>query len=74
MKTAQPAQPDPTDIPLEGDQEPAGPIDVRLFTIPGSHPGVAVQLMLEHKTFPSSGLNCCRSCRGGCSRRCDSRG
>jgi len=52
MKTAQPAQPDPTDIPLEGDQERAGPIDVRLFTIPGSHPGVAVQLMLEHKDIP----------------------
>jgi glutathione S-transferase len=52
MKTAQPAQSDPTDIPFEGDQERAGPIDVRLFTIPGSHPGVAVQLMLQHKDIP----------------------
>jgi len=25
------------------------PMDVRLFTIPGSHPGTAVRLMLEHK-------------------------
>ena len=25
------------------------PFDVRLFTIPGSHPGVSVQRMLEHK-------------------------
>jgi glutathione S-transferase len=24
-------------------------VDVRLYTIPGSHPGVAVQLMLRHK-------------------------
>ncbi len=30
----------------------SGPMDVRLFTIPGSHPGVAVQLMLEHKGIP----------------------
>jgi len=29
-------------------QAPA-PVDVRLFTIPGSHPGTAVRLMLEHK-------------------------
>jgi glutathione S-transferase len=27
-------------------------MDVRLFTIPGSHPGVAVQQMLEHKGIP----------------------
>jgi glutathione S-transferase len=27
----------------------SAPIDVRLFTIPGSHPGTAVRLMLEHK-------------------------
>src|SRR5215203_6113449 len=25
------------------------PVKVRLYTIPGSHPGVAVQLMLAHK-------------------------
>ena len=30
----------------------SGPIDVRLFTIPGSHPGVSVQRMLEHKGIP----------------------
>src|SRR5665811_555800 len=28
------------------------PTDVRLFTIPGSHPGVAAQLMLEYKGIP----------------------
>jgi glutathione S-transferase len=28
------------------------PVDVRLYTIPGSHPGVAVQLMLKHKGIP----------------------
>lgn len=27
----------------------SAPIDVRLFTIPGSHPGTAARLMLEHK-------------------------
>lgn len=27
-------------------------MDVRLYTIPGSHPGVAVQLMLKHKGIP----------------------
>lgn len=27
----------------------AGPVKVRLYTIPGSHPGVAAQLMLKHK-------------------------
>jgi glutathione S-transferase len=27
-------------------------VDVRLYTIPGSHPGVAVQLMLKHKGIP----------------------
>jgi SAM-dependent methyltransferase/glutathione S-transferase len=27
----------------------SAPTDVRLFTIPGSHPGTAVRLMLEHK-------------------------
>ena len=27
-------------------------MDVRLYTIPGSHPGMAVQLMLEHKGIP----------------------
>ena len=31
---------------------PSAPMDVRLFTIPGSHPGVAVQRMLEHKGIP----------------------
>jgi glutathione S-transferase len=28
------------------------PVKVRLYTIPGSHPGVAAQLMLEHKGIP----------------------
>ena len=27
-------------------------MNVRLYTIPGSHPGVAVQLMLKHKGIP----------------------
>jgi glutathione S-transferase len=27
-------------------------VDVRLYTIPGSHPGVAARLMLEHKGIP----------------------
>jgi glutathione S-transferase len=27
-------------------------VDVRLYTIPGSHPGVTAQLMLEHKGIP----------------------
>jgi glutathione S-transferase len=27
-------------------------VDVRLYTIPGSHPGMAVRLMLEHKGIP----------------------
>lgn len=31
---------------------PTSPMDVRLFTIPGSHPGVAVQRMLKHKGIP----------------------
>jgi glutathione S-transferase len=30
----------------------ARPVKVRLYTIPGSHPGVAVQLMLKHKGIP----------------------
>jgi glutathione S-transferase len=30
----------------------SGAIAVRLFTIPGSHPGVSVQRMLEHKGIP----------------------
>ena len=30
-------------------QANGAPLDVRLFTIPGSHPGTAVRLMLEHK-------------------------
>ncbi len=38
---------------LETETPPAAahtaPIDVRLFTIPGSHPGTAVRLMLDHK-------------------------
>ena len=25
---------------------------VRLYTIPGSHPGVAAQMMLDHKGIP----------------------
>jgi glutathione S-transferase len=36
----------------EPDQVGSGAISVRLFTIPGSHPGVAVQLMLQHKGIP----------------------
>ncbi len=38
--------------PAETRLEPAGPFKVRLFTIPGSHPGVAVQRMLELKGIP----------------------
>ena len=37
---------------VETEARPAqahAPMDVRLFTIPGSHPGTAVRLMLEHK-------------------------
>ena len=33
----------------ELDLPSSGPTKVRLFTIPGSHPGVSVQRMLEHK-------------------------
>jgi glutathione S-transferase len=36
----------------EPDRASSQPIDVRLFTIPGSHPGVAVQRMLEYKAVP----------------------
>src|SRR4051794_1112318 len=28
------------------------PVKVRLYTIPGSHPGVAAQMMLDHKGIP----------------------
>src|SRR5215212_7277032 len=28
------------------------PVKVRLYTIPGSHPGMAAQLMLAHKGIP----------------------
>ena len=41
--TGQPIEPDPRD---------SGPTNVRLFTIPGSHPGVSVQRMLDHKGIP----------------------
>ena len=36
----------------ELDLPSSGPTDVRLFTIPGSHPGVSVQRMLKHKGIP----------------------
>lgn len=36
----------------ELDRASSGPIDVHLYTIPGSHPGVSVQRMLEHKGIP----------------------
>jgi glutathione S-transferase len=52
MKTAQREEPDLIDTRLEGDPDGRGPIDVHLFTIPGSHPGVAVQRMLEQKGIP----------------------
>jgi glutathione S-transferase len=48
VKTAQPAQTDPTDLQPES----AGPTEVRVFTIPGSHAGIAVLLELEHKGIP----------------------
>ena len=37
---------------VEPDLRNSDPIDVRLFTIPGSHPGVSVQRMLDHKGIP----------------------
>lgn len=36
----------------ELDRPSSGPTHVRVFTIPGSHPGVAVQRMLEYKGIP----------------------
>ncbi len=38
--------------PAELDLSSSGSIDVHLYTIPGSHPGVSVQRMLEHKGIP----------------------
>ncbi len=42
----------PTDSDGESPHKPSGPIDVRVFTIPGSHAGIAVLLELEHKGIP----------------------
>lgn len=42
----------PTAATNELDSPSSSPIDVRVFTIPGSHPGVSVQRMLEHKGIP----------------------
>ncbi len=36
----------------ELDLSSSGPMDVHLYTIPGSHPGVSVQRILEHKGIP----------------------
>ena len=36
----------------EIDLSSSGPLDVHLYTIPGSHPGVSVQRILEHKGIP----------------------
>jgi glutathione S-transferase len=48
--------PDPMNTPLDSDGEappiPSAPIDVRVFTIPGSHAGIAVLRELEHKDIP----------------------
>lgn len=52
MNTDQLDRPDPAESPLEDDRGGGGQPDVRLFTIPGSHPGVAAQLMLDHKRIP----------------------
>jgi hypothetical protein len=52
MYTDQLHRPDPAEGPLEGDRGGRGQPVVRLFTIPGSHPGVAAQLMLDHKGIP----------------------
>jgi glutathione S-transferase len=41
-----------TAMATEPDRTSSQPIDVRLFTIPGSHPGVSVQRMLEYKGIP----------------------
>jgi glutathione S-transferase len=41
----------------EPDRASLQPIDVRLFTIPGSHPGVSVQRMLEYKGIPYKLIN-----------------
>ena len=45
MKTAQRTQLDRSTPPAV----PRAPADVRLFTIPGSHPGWTARLMLEYK-------------------------
>lgn len=52
MQTTQTKRPDPTSTPPERDLESPASVDVRLFTIPGSHPGVAVQRMLDYKGIP----------------------
>jgi glutathione S-transferase len=51
MSATKPAEPLAA-RPTEPDLLSSGPSDVRLFTIPGSHPGVSAQLMLEHKGIP----------------------
>ena len=45
MNTVQPKQVDSPPVP-------DAPIAVRLFTIPGSHPGVTVQRILDYKDIP----------------------
>ncbi len=52
MNSDQLDRPDPAEGPYEGDTGSGRRPDVRLFTIPGSHPGVAAQLMLDHKGIP----------------------
>ncbi len=52
MNTDQLDRPDRAEGPLEDDRGGGRRPDVRLFTIPGSHPGVAAQLMLDHKRIP----------------------
>ena len=52
MNTVQLEQPVPTDATPATDQDHPGPNRVHLFTIPGSHPGVSVQRMLEYKDIP----------------------
>lgn len=52
MKTDQLDRPDQAEGRLGDDSGGRGKPSVRLYTIPGSHPGVAAQLMLDHKGIP----------------------
>ncbi len=52
MKTAQPSLDSLPQAAARNGAPPGTPTDVRVFTIPGSHPGVAVQRMLEFKGIP----------------------